>query len=71
MILRDGPSRKIIYPHARYDDRDLPGILVGTPGRHIVWGLTYRFLDILLAVVGKPLPDQNPAEKRDLLAADS
>ncbi len=65
------PSRQIIYPHARYDDQDLPGILVGTPGRHIVWGLTYRFLGILLAVVGKPLPDQNPAEKRDFLAADS
>ena len=65
------PSRHIIYPHARFEDRELPGILIGTPDRHIVWGLTYRFLDILLAVAGKPLPDQRWGEKRALMAADS
>ena len=37
---------------------DLPGILVGVPDRHIVWGLTYRFLDVLLAAVGQPLPNR-------------
>ena len=33
-----------------------PGILVGDPDRHIVWGLTYRFLEIVLERTGHPLP---------------
>jgi len=33
-----------------------PGILVGEPERHVVWGLTYRFLEIFLARLGHPLP---------------
>jgi 8-oxo-dGTP pyrophosphatase MutT (NUDIX family) len=33
-----------------------PGILVGEPERHVVWGLTYRFLELFLALAGKPLP---------------
>jgi 8-oxo-dGTP pyrophosphatase MutT (NUDIX family) len=51
-------ERHIVYPHAKYGGRELPGILVGAPDRHIVWGLTYRFLDVFLAAVGKPLPDR-------------
>jgi 8-oxo-dGTP pyrophosphatase MutT (NUDIX family) len=41
-------------------DRELrfPGILVGTPERHVVWGLTYRFLEIFFEIVGKPLPNR-------------
>jgi 8-oxo-dGTP pyrophosphatase MutT (NUDIX family) len=35
-----------------------PGILVGQPERHVVWGLTYRFLEIFLARLGHPLPDR-------------
>ncbi len=35
-----------------------PGILVGEPERHVVWGLTYRFLEIFLAVLGSPLPQR-------------
>ena len=35
-----------------------PGILVGLPGRHVVWGLTYRFLELFLARLGHPLPDR-------------
>jgi len=35
-----------------------PGILVGDPGRHVVWGLTYRFLEIFLGVLGNPLPER-------------
>jgi 8-oxo-dGTP pyrophosphatase MutT (NUDIX family) len=35
-----------------------PGILVGTPERHVVWGLTYRFLEVFFEVVGKPLPNR-------------
>lgn len=33
-----------------------PGILVGEPDRHVVWGLTYRFLEIFLERIGHPLP---------------
>lgn len=35
-----------------------PGVLVGDPGRHVVWGLTYRFLEIFLESLGYPLPDR-------------
>jgi hypothetical protein len=35
-----------------------PGILVGEPDRHVVWGLTYRFLEIFLDVLGRPLPER-------------
>jgi NUDIX domain len=35
-----------------------PGILVGEPERHVVWGLTYRFLEIFLAVLDRPLPER-------------
>lgn len=52
------PERQVVYPHAKYGGRELPGILVGVPDRHIVWGLTYRFLDVLLAAVGHPLPNR-------------
>lgn len=51
-------ERHVTYPHATYGGRQLPGILVGDPDRHIVWGLTYRFLDIFLSVIGKPLPNK-------------
>ena len=32
-----------------------PGILVGAPGRHVVWGLTYRFLELFFAALGRRL----------------
>ena len=51
-------ERHIPYPHATYRGRELPGILVGVPERHIVWGLTYRFLDLFLSLIGKPLPSR-------------
>jgi 8-oxo-dGTP pyrophosphatase MutT (NUDIX family) len=42
----------------RYGERtvEFPGIAVGEPGRHVVWGLTYRFLEIFLELIGRPLP---------------
>jgi 8-oxo-dGTP pyrophosphatase MutT (NUDIX family) len=51
-------GRHVKYPHATYGGKQLPGILVGDPDRHIVWGLTYRFLDVFLSVVGEPLPEK-------------
>ena len=35
-------------------DVQFPGIVVGEPGRHVVWGLTFRFLDRMLHVLGHP-----------------
>jgi hypothetical protein len=52
------PDRQVPYPHATYDGKQLPGILVGVPDRHIVWGLTYRFLDLFLSIIGRPLPNR-------------
>jgi 8-oxo-dGTP pyrophosphatase MutT (NUDIX family) len=35
-----------------------PGIVVGDPDRHIVWGLTYRFIEVFHRVVGRPFPNR-------------
>lgn len=35
-----------------------PGIRVGEPGRHVIWGLTYRFLEDFFQRLGRPLPDR-------------
>lgn len=35
-----------------------PGIVVGNPERHVVWGLTYRFLEIFFRAVGQPFPNR-------------
>ncbi len=50
-------TRHVPYP-TQWKGMDMPGILVGQPGRHIVWGLTYRFIDVFLSVIGRPLPDR-------------
>jgi len=34
-----------------------PGILVGEPDRHVVWGLTFRFLELFFAAIGGRLGD--------------
>ena len=36
-----------------------PGILVGEPERHVVWGLTYRFLEVFFEIIGRPLPNRS------------
>ena len=55
--LRD-PVRRVDYRHPVLPDQRFPGILVGEPERHVVWGLTYRFLEVFFEVVGKPLPER-------------
>jgi 8-oxo-dGTP pyrophosphatase MutT (NUDIX family) len=35
-----------------------PGIVVGDPERHVVWGLTYRFIEVFHRVVGRPFPNR-------------
>ncbi|MCA9510428.1 MAG: CoA pyrophosphatase [Myxococcales bacterium] len=51
------PARHVphTYPGAQME---FPGILVGQPGRHVVWGLTYRFLEVFFGIVGRPLPER-------------
>ena len=39
-------------------DQVFPGILVGEPERHVVWGLTYRFIEVFFEVVGLPFPER-------------
>ena len=48
------PVHHVDYPHIP----GYPGIQVGDPERHVVWGLTYRFLEMFLEALGRPLPDR-------------
>ncbi|MCZ6462972.1 MAG: CoA pyrophosphatase [Proteobacteria bacterium] len=50
------PSSHVDYLPPYPGSSRYPGILVGDPDRHVVWGLTYRFLEVFLDVVGQPLP---------------
>jgi 8-oxo-dGTP pyrophosphatase MutT (NUDIX family) len=52
------PACRVDYPVQIALGIVYPGILVGDPQRHVVWGLTYRFLEIFFRVVGHPLPDR-------------
>ena len=55
-------ARHVHYTaHGEYE---FPGILVGEPDRHVVWGLTYSFLESFFALVGSPLPDRWTEEMR-------
>lgn len=52
------PERHVDYSTPHVGDTTFPGIVVGEPDRHVVWGLTYRFLDIFLHAIERPLPDR-------------
>ncbi len=47
------PSRAIDYRHPPYPEVSFPGVVVGDPERHIVWGLTYRFMAGFFDVLGR------------------
>jgi 8-oxo-dGTP pyrophosphatase MutT (NUDIX family) len=49
------PSRQVVH---RVRELSFPGILVGEPGRHVVWGLTYSFLESFFLALGQPMPDR-------------
>jgi 8-oxo-dGTP pyrophosphatase MutT (NUDIX family) len=53
-------ERHVDHPASFESDRLFPGILVGEPGRHVVWGLTYCFLDGFLSILGQQLPKGTP-----------
>jgi len=52
------PERHVEYPLRQFEGQTFPGIQVGDPERHVVWGLTYRFLEIFFEIVGDPLPNR-------------
>ena len=52
------PERYVDYRFGPGSQWRYPGILVGDPDRHVVWGLTYRFLEIFFGAVGRPLPER-------------
>jgi 8-oxo-dGTP pyrophosphatase MutT (NUDIX family) len=52
------PQRHVEYRVGAEGFRPFPGILVGEPERHVVWGLTYRFLEVFFRALGRPLPDR-------------
>ncbi len=52
------PQRHVEYDRILWKGSRFPGLLVGQPQRHVVWGLTYRFLEHFFEIVGRPLPDR-------------
>jgi 8-oxo-dGTP pyrophosphatase MutT (NUDIX family) len=52
------PERRVEYPVRHLHGAPYPGILVGEPVRHVVWGLTYRFLEIFFEAIGRNLPNR-------------
>jgi 8-oxo-dGTP pyrophosphatase MutT (NUDIX family) len=53
--LQDPARRVPFYWPREQSTTHYPGILVGEPGRHVVWGLTYRFLEIFFTALGRQL----------------
>lgn len=49
-------TRSVEYTIADRPEARYPGILVGVPDRHVVWGLTYRFLENLMQLLGHSMP---------------
>ncbi len=47
-------DRQVEHVVAELPDVRFPGVVVGRPDRHVVWGLTFRFLDRMLDVLGHP-----------------
>lgn len=52
------PAHHVEYAYPSAGGAHYPGIVVGDPERHVVWGLTYRFLEIFFQAVERPLPDR-------------
>jgi len=47
-------ERQVEHIVPEMPDVRFPGVVVGEPGRHVVWGLTFRFLDRMLQVLEHP-----------------
>jgi 8-oxo-dGTP pyrophosphatase MutT (NUDIX family) len=52
----EDPQRRVPFYWPREQrTTHYPGILVGEPERHVVWGLTFRFLEIFFTALGRRL----------------
>ena len=49
------PGNQVDY-NVSYAPGTFPGILVGKPDRHVIWGLTYRFLESFMRALGETFP---------------
>ena len=49
------PKNQVDY-NVSYAPGTFPGILVGIPERHVIWGLTYRFLESFMRALDEPFP---------------
>ncbi|MBY0398710.1 CoA pyrophosphatase [Myxococcota bacterium] len=47
-------SRRTTHRIEQLPEHVFPAILVGEPGRHFVWGLTYRFLEEMFKLADRP-----------------
>jgi len=52
------PTRQVRRAFHGSGSFEFPGIVVGEPDRHVVWGLTYRFIEVFFRALGRPLPSQ-------------
>jgi 8-oxo-dGTP pyrophosphatase MutT (NUDIX family) len=50
------PARQVRRAFRGTGTFEFPGIVVGEPDRHVVWGLTYRFLEVFFRALGRPFP---------------
>ncbi len=50
------PDRHVRRAFHQTGDWEFPGIMVGDSDRHVVWGLTYRFIEVFYAAVARPFP---------------
>ena len=55
--LNPRPARQVRRAFRGTGSFEFPGIVVGAPDRHVVWGLTYRFLEVFFRALGRPFPD--------------
>ena len=51
------PERHVVYPLESVIGAPYPGIRIGSGERQVVWGLTYRFLEVFLRILGHRLPE--------------
>ena len=49
------PERQVDYPFPPGASSHFPAVLVGNE-RQVVWGLTYRFVEIMVGTLGLELP---------------
>jgi 8-oxo-dGTP pyrophosphatase MutT (NUDIX family) len=50
------PDRHVKRAFRETGSMELPGIVVGEPDRHVIWGLTYRFIEVFYTAVRRPFP---------------